>query len=110
VGAFAAGLPGRHLTIVLLWRGAILWLLGHAAVGVGAVVVPGASVQAGLHSLGGVGSPLLIAVVVALGLMEVARLNEDRFLANLGVSSVVTALLLAVPALLGEIVLGVLHG
>ena len=95
--------PERSLTIALLRRGAILWLLARLMV---------LSLSGALSGRVAVGllppSALALALGVgALGLLDARRRNEHRFLANLGVSPIVIAVLSTVPALLGELALGI---
>lgn len=64
-------------------------------------------------AIGGSGGPqvsllvafALIASVGALGVLESRRLNEYRFYANLGVAPITVTSLVALPALIGEIVI-----
>ena len=50
----------------------------------------------------------LILVVGGLGMLESRRVNEHRFFANLGVSSAMVAVLVTLPAVCGEILIGMM--
>ncbi|HXS23659.1 MAG TPA: hypothetical protein VN719_05490 [Gemmatimonadales bacterium] len=103
MAALVVRFPERSLTIALLGRGAIFWMLARMMV----VSISGAlsgSVAVGLLPP----SALALALGVgALGLLDARRRNEHRFLANLGISPFVIALLSTVPALVGELALGI---
>jgi len=100
---FAARLPERSLTVALLRRGAVLWLLARLMVGSMSAAVSG-------HGSVGLLPPTALALALAvgaLGLLDARRRNEHRFLANLGVSQIVIVTLSTIPALLGELAVGV---
>ena len=82
--------------LVLLRRGAILWLLVRIAV----------TFLAGANLLPPVAFTVAM-IVGALGLLDARLRNEHRFLANLGVSQVVIVLLSMIPALIAELVIGI---
>ncbi len=50
---------------------------------------------------------MLSLAVGVLGVLESRRLNGHRFFANLGVSTLTASLLILLPALIGEVVIGV---
>ena len=90
-----AWVPVRTFVIALLRRGAILWLLVRLMF----FAVSGRSSVSLLPT-----TALALALVVgAFGLLDARRRNEHRFLANLGVSQIVIAMLSTIPALVGEL-------
>ncbi len=97
-----ARFPERSLTIALLRRGTFVWLLVRAVV-MSMSAVGSRGVSVGLLPTTAVA---LALVAGALGFLDARRRNEDRFLANLGVSPIVIYVLSTIPALLGELVLG----
>lgn len=98
-----ARIPERSLTIALLRRGAILWLLARMMVGSTSALVSGHASVGLLPTT----SLALALGVGALGLLDARRRNEHRFFANLGVSQIVIILLSTIPALICEVALGI---
>lgn len=87
----------------LLRRGLLSWVLARAAFAMALLMTMSPPwVSGGLVGLG------VVALTTALGLIEVERVRERVLLANLGVAVPNLILMLAVPALLGEIALMVL--
>jgi hypothetical protein len=102
MAAILVRLPERSLAIALLRRGAFFWLLVRLLV---------MSISAAVSGRGSVRLLPTMALALALGvgalgLLDARRRNEHRFLANLGVSQIVIAMLSTIPALLGELALG----
>lgn len=91
------------MAIGLLRRGVILWLLARAMV----VSVSAAfSGQVSVRLLPPTACALALGVG-ALGFLDARRRNEHRFLANLGISPIVIALICTIPPLVGELAIGV---
>jgi hypothetical protein len=97
--------PERWMTLMLLRRGTMLWLLARGALA--------ASGSAG-HALGLGGSAFtfapaatfaLLVVVGALAVLESRRVNEHRFFANLGVSPAAVGIISLLPCVIGEVVI-----
>ncbi|HMU61169.1 MAG TPA: hypothetical protein PKA66_05255 [Gemmatimonadales bacterium] len=102
-------LPDPRLALRVLLRGALLWGLARAAlvaVQLAASKGPPGNLLPMLTPSAALG---LIGVVVALGSLESRRLNEHRFLANLGISPFVALLLVMLPAVCGEILVTMLR-
>jgi hypothetical protein len=99
----ASRFPARRLTAALLRRGLLFWVLARAML----LVVGLAGAGDGAARLTPLATLVLILLIGALGVLESRRLNEHRFFANLGVSPVAVGLLILLPALLGEIAIGV---
>ncbi|HEY3935755.1 MAG TPA: hypothetical protein VGL65_14170 [Gemmatimonadales bacterium] len=96
-------LPERSFAMGLLLRGAMLWLLARLLVVSTSAAVSGRISGSLLPT-----TALAFALGVgALGLLDARRRNEYRFLANLGVSQIVILMLATIPALLGELALGI---
>lgn len=101
MSSLRARLPERGMTIALLRRGALLWLLARML-----VVASGAALSG--HVSLGIFAPTALALslaVGAMGLLDARRRNEHRFLANLGVSPLTIVLLSIIPALVAELAL-----
>jgi len=109
VREYSAGLPERRLALGLLWRGAYLWALARGAMLALDFASRGAlppSLFPAVTPSAAVGVTLAVGV---LGLLESRRVNEHRFLANLGVSPAAVALLVMLPAIGGEMLSAVRH-
>ena len=100
---FTAMLPERRLALVLLRRGAASWALVRLVVAVAPLLMGHAELR--LDPSAAVGVILLTGLV---GLVRASLRNEPRFLANLGIAPLATALISVAPAVLGEGVLGFL--
>jgi hypothetical protein len=86
----------RHL----LRRGFICWLLARAVFAMALLLTMSPPwANGGLVGLG------VVALTAALGLIEVGRVRERVLLANLGMALPILVVMLAVPALLGEVAL-----
>lgn len=84
---------------VLVRRSVGYWTLvhvAHKAVTAGMAMTDGARVSPERFLPGG--NPLIVALVVVLGVLEVRRRNEDLFLANLGYGSGARVAYMALPA------------
>jgi len=104
VTALAARFPARPLTLALLRRGLLFWVLARAMLLVVGIATSGAATA---HRLSPLTATTLVLIVGTLGVLESRRLNEHRFFANLGVSPVAAGLLVMLPAILGEVVIGI---
>jgi hypothetical protein len=101
--------PDRRLAARILLRGALLWGLARVAlvaVELALGMEPPGSLLPVLTPSAALG---LVGVVAALGSLESRRLNEHRFLANLGISPLVALLLVMLPAACGEILVTMLR-
>lgn len=99
----SAHFPERRLTLLLFSRGALFWVLvrsGMLALEFAARGELPPSLFPALTTSAALG---VVLAVGGLGMLESRRVNEHRFLANLGVSPAVVALLVMLPALCGEI-------
>jgi len=101
VNDLTARLPARRLAMVLVRRGITLWALTRAM-----LLAVGLSIGAPSH-MSPLAAVLLVFAVGGLGVLESRRLNEHRFFANLGVSPTTAALFILLPALIGEVAVGV---
>ena len=100
MSSVAGRFPARRLAMGLVRRGFALWALTRAmllavgmAFGTSASMSPAAAL-------------MLLVAVGGLGALESRRLNEHRFFANLGVSTFTASLLVVLPALIAEIIIG----
>lgn len=98
----ATRFPARRLTIALVRRGLLFWVLARTMLLVVGIATSGAATA---HHLSPLTATTLVLIVGTLGVLESRRLNEHRFFANLGVSPVATGLLVMLPALIAEIAL-----
>ncbi len=103
-------LPGVFL-IPLLLRGLFVWLLLRAGFSFLAWLISGAE-EPIVVPLSGLFGPVpwqaalwLVLVVTAAGMLELRRRNEHLLFANFGVRQWVLALLCAMPAAIGEMVI-----
>ena len=97
----AARFPARRMAMTLVRRGLLLWMLARAmllAVGMALGAPASIAPVSGLR---------LALAVGGRGVLESRRLNEHRFLSNLGVSAFTASLLIMAPALIAEIVIAV---
>ena len=107
VRRLVAGFPATRLALSIAWRGLILWLLVRGAVRAVRFAPDMKWPEAVFLGLTPSAALGVIMVVAGLGMLESRRLNEHRFHANLGVSPLLTLLLVVLPAICGEILLGV---
>jgi len=101
-------LPERRLALGIVWRGCLLWVLGRGtllAIEFAGSGTPPPTLFPRLTPAAALG---VVLVVGGLGMLESRRVNEHRFLANLGVSPAVVAMLVMLPAVCGEILCAVL--
>jgi len=85
-----------------LLRGSLLWLLARLLISVVIVAAHGDPLALPVRS-----SVIIVLVSTTLALAQTARLHEGTFLGNLGVSRALLACYFALPALLGELLIGV---
>lgn len=107
VRRLATGFPATRLALTIVWRGLILWLLVRAAARAVRFAAYMQWPDSVFLNLTPSAALAVVMVVSGLGVVESRRLNEHRFHANLGVSPLVTLLLVVLPAVCGEILLGV---
>ena len=104
-GTYAAMLsvraPNRLIVTAYLARAALLWLLARAALGI--VLLFGGFDPIRLLPIARMEVVLLS---VAIGFLDVRRRHEFVLLGNLGVRRRVLALLFAIPAIVADVVLG----
>jgi hypothetical protein len=105
MAGFTARLPERTLAVALLMRASFLWLVLRAVVSAAAAIIPGPRTR-NPWVLTIPTTIVLIGMVGALSLLDARRRNEDRFLANLGVSATMIVLLSMLPPLFAEILVG----
>lgn len=97
----------RPAVVPLLARGTVVWLLVHAAAA--AAVRVQARYPGDPAGEFGVGAAVgVVALCGALGAVDVWRRREGSLLRNLGLGPDALAAVLAAPAALGEVVVGVL--
>lgn len=101
--SIAPRFPARQLTLALVRRGLGLWVLARAML----LVVGITSTSGGSPQMSPLAALMLVALVGLLGVLESRRMNEHRFFANLGVSPVTAGLLVMLPAVVGEVVIGI---
>lgn len=104
-------LPDRAFLIPLLVRGLLLWLLFRTCFAFLAWLVEGAQQSINVAARAVI-SPMpanaalwMLLIITALGMLELRRRNEHLLLANFGVRAWVLALLCAVPAVAGELLI-----
>ena len=93
--------PNPLLVRAYVVRGAWLWLGTRAILAIVLLFAGGRPLD-----LGGRGDLLTVALAVGLSFLETHLRGERLLLANLGVHPAMLGVLFAVPALAGEIVLG----
>lgn len=108
MSTLSAHFPERQSTIVLLRRGAIIWCLGRLLLAM-LTVMAAAGPTPRPFDLGIPATLGFVVLVGGLGMLDTYRMNEQRFLANLGVAPVIVAFLLTIPALAVECVVGLVR-
>lgn len=106
--AISHRLPDSASTRTLLRRGLVIWSLSRAMLVVLAAAW-GGSISPRLLAIDPIEASALVAVASALGLLETHRLNEHRFMANLGVSQTAIVAILAFPAIAAEFLIATLR-
>jgi len=104
----SSSLPERRLALGFVWRGCLLWVLARSILLAVQVAGGGTLPPALIPPLTPAAALGVVLAVGGLGMLESRRLNEHRFLANLGVSPAVVALLVMLPAVCGEILAAVM--
>jgi hypothetical protein len=102
-----ARFPERAFTASLILRASFLWLVLRTLAVAASAIAPSPRTRSP-WMLTIPAAIFLIFLVGGLALLDARRRNEDRFLANLGVSGGVIALLSMAPAAVAEILIGIL--